>query len=82
MIKWFLIVTIILTVGCSAKMTITDPDGRIWKIVSKKNALVKYKDPNVDITVDNRGKLGVVESVFGVLMLKTDINLSNKEGTQ
>ena len=68
--------------GCAITTTITSPQKEVWTIVSKKDALVKMEQDGVKIEVDNRGKLGIVESIFGVLIMKTDVKLSNKEGSQ
>lgn len=79
--KWFLIILLVLIVGCaSIKTTITDPNGGTWAIVSKKDSLVKIEKAGVKVEVNNQGKLGIVESIFGVLIMKTDIELKNKEG--
>ena len=75
------ILILMLTTGCAAvKTTITSPDMEIWTVQSKKDALVTLKQENVEITVDNRGKLGLFENLMGIIFMKTDIELKNKEG--
>ena len=79
--KWGIILVLMLVLGCATvKTTVADPQGETWTIVSKKDALVKFKTKNMEGEVDNRGKLGFVESIFGVLIMKTDIKIQNKEG--
>ena len=81
--KWTIIILFVFMAGCaSVKTTIKLPCGQDVEIWSKKDALVTFKTKDIEGTVDNRGKLGILESIFGVLILKTDVNLSNKEGTQ
>ena len=79
--RWVIIFTLLFTIGCaSVKTTITSPQGDIWEVQSKKDALVTLKQNEVEITVDNRGKLGLFENLMGIIFMKTDIELKNKEG--
>ncbi|MCK4240831.1 MAG: hypothetical protein KAX30_04350 [Candidatus Atribacteria bacterium] len=69
--------------GCSlmnVKTTITDPDGKVWTVVSKSDAHVQIKTKDVEISVNNKGRMSAFESVLGIAMTNTDINLglSNK----
>jgi len=72
--------------GCasitSVKTIITNSQGEIWTVQSKRDALVKLEKDGVKLEVDNRGQLGVVQSLLGVLIMKTDVKLSNKEGAK
>lgn len=78
--KWTIIILLIFMIGCaSVKTTLTSPEGNTWTVISKKDSLVKFKTPNIEGEVDNRGKLGIVESMFGILIMKTDIELSNRD---
>lgn len=80
-IKWWFIILLVLTIGCaSVKTTITNPQGEIWIVQSKKDALVKLEKKDIKIEVDNRGKLGLFENLMGIIFMKTDIELKNKEG--
>lgn len=68
-------------IGCaSVKTTITNPQNEIWIVQSKKDALVTLKQEDMEITVDNRGKMGIFENLMGIMLMKTEINLKNKEG--
>jgi len=79
--KWIIIITLLFTIGCaSVKTTITNPQGEVWIVQSKKDALVKLEKEGVKIEVDNRGKLGLFENLLGIIFMKTDIELKNKEG--
>lgn len=76
-----IILFVFILVGCaSIRTTIENPQGEIFTIISKKDALVTYKQNKVEITVDNRGKLGLFENLLGIIVMKTDVELKNKEG--
>ena len=79
--KWGLIILLVfLIAGCTTiTTTIEDPHGEIWTVVSKKDSLVKLEKDGVKVEVNNQGKLGIIESIFGVLIMKTDIEISNKD---
>ena len=70
--------------GCSlmnVKTTITDPNGKVWEISSKSDALcIIEKKDGTKLTVDNRGKMSVIEAALGLALTNTNINLglSNK----
>jgi len=81
--KWGVIFLLIITIGCaSVKTTITDPQGETYTIQSKKDALVVLKQGDTELTVDNRGKMGIFENLMSIMLMKTDINLKNKEGAK
>ena len=80
LIKWTIIILLVLVIGCATiTTTIEDPEGNIWTVVSKKDSIVKLDNDGVKLEVNNQGKLGIIESIFGVLIMKTDIELSNKD---
>jgi hypothetical protein len=81
------LLVIILTMslmGCSSllnvRTTIEDPDGRIWKVESKSDALVQVKSKDAELVVDNRGRPSVLETMIGLAVTNTNVNLglSNK----
>jgi hypothetical protein len=79
--KWGLIILLVLVVGCaSVKTTVVGPQGAIYTVQSKKDALVVLKQGDMELTVDNRGKMGIFENLMGIMLMKTEINLKNKEG--
>lgn len=80
--KWIvLIIILFLFCGCSTvKTTITMPDNSVITVQSKKNGLVMLKKDGIDLTVDNKKPMGIFENLMGILLMKTDINLKNKEG--
>jgi len=79
--RWIIIITLLLTISCaSVKTTIMNPQGEIYTIQSKKDALVTMKKDGVELIVDNRGKLGLFENLMGIIFMKTDIEIKNKEG--
>lgn len=57
--------------GCTVKTHITEPDGNVYTIKSGSDALIIMKRPDWEVTVDNRGKSNIFESLLGWLLLKT-----------
>ena len=81
--KWTIIILLVLITGCAAiTTTIEDPQGKIWIVQSKKDALVVMKKESMELTVDNRGKTSWIEGLMQYILAKPDIKLSNKEGSQ
>jgi len=73
--------------GCglmNVKTEIKDPDGRVWEISSKSDALVQIKTKDTEIITDNRGRPGTLETIMGLALTKTNINLglSNQPGEE
>jgi hypothetical protein len=64
----------------NVKTTIQDPNGEVWTVSSKSDALVQIKQKEVEITIDNRGRMSVFEAILGMAMTNTNVNLglSNK----
>ena len=76
-----LIIIVLFCASCASVMTtVENPQGEIFTIKSKKDALVTLKQGDTELTVDNRGKMGIFENLMGILLMKTDINLKNKDG--
>ena len=79
-----IIISILCLSGCSlmnVKTTIQDPDGKVWEISCKPDAIVSIKQKNgTEVVVNNRGMMSAFESILGIAMTNTDINLglSNK----
>lgn len=80
--KWTVIVLLIFTLtGCASVETmVVDPQGETYTVRSKRDACITMKKDGVELIVDNRGKMGLFENLMGILLMKTDINLKNKEG--
>jgi len=57
--------------GCSVKTTITLPDESVYSIKSKSDAIVSYKNKDVEITVDNRGNRSGFELLFPAILNKS-----------
>lgn len=76
-----LIIVLFFICGCSTvKTTITMPDNSVITVQSKRNGLVMLKKDGIDLTVDNKKPMGIFENLMGILLMKTDVNLKNKEG--
>lgn len=67
-----LAVALILAIsGCTVKTQVIEPDGSIYIIKSKTDSLVVMNKGDWQITVDNRGKPNIFESLLGWMLLKT-----------
>lgn len=64
---------IILLCGCSVKTTITDPDGRMYVVNSRKNAIVDFKDDKVDIHINNQGLHGFISELVGAVVVGNNV---------
>ncbi len=81
--KWGVIILLVLAVGCAAvETTITSPQGDMWIVQSKRDACVTMKKDGVELIVDNKGKLGLFENLMGIIFMKTDVEIKNKEGSR
>lgn len=82
--KWACGILILSLVGCSSlemiQTTVTTPKGHVYIVDSKRDALVSLKEGESEVIVDNRGKTGVLENIMGMMLMKTDFRMSNKEG--
>ena len=63
----------ILLQGCSVKTTITDPDGRMYVVNSRKNAIVNFKDDKVDIHINNQGIHGFISELVGAVVVGNNV---------
>ena len=66
-----LIIAILFFLGCSTKTQFIESDGSIFTVKSGSDSLVIMKDKDREITVDNRGKPNIFESLLGWMLLKT-----------
>ena len=69
--KLRILVVLIFVCGCTVKTQIIEPGGSIYIIESKSDSMVMVKNGEWEITVDNRGKPNIFESLLGWLLLKT-----------
>ena len=66
-----ILIVILFISGCSTTTQFIEPDGSIFTIKSGTDSLVVMKDKDREITVDNRGKPNIFESLLGWMLLKT-----------
>lgn len=59
-----------LLAGCSVTTTITLPDGDVYVVQSKSDALVEYSEGDKKVIVDNRGRPSFLEVFFSTLIMK------------
>ena len=62
---------VLIMFGCSTKTQFIESDGSIFTVKSGADSLVIMKDKDREITVDNRGKPNIFESLLGWMLLKT-----------
>lgn len=78
------IISLLLITGCvttKVQTKIEDPQGRVWTLVSKSDALVEITRPDGTIVkVDNRGKPTFFETYMHYLLIKAapSVELSNQ----
>lgn len=82
MIK-IILISLLLS-GClgNIKSQIIWYDGREINIKSKNDGLVTVKLDGGEITVDNRGRPGFIEQIFGALLINGTVNrqITNDRG--
>lgn len=66
-----ILILVLFISGCSTKTQFIESDGSIFTVKSGTDSLVVMKDKNREITVDNRGKPNIFESLLGWMLLKT-----------
>lgn len=68
----FIVALVFLSLAsCSATTTIKDPDGRVYEIVSQKDALVKADLNNgVSLIIDNRGSRSTIQTALDMWILR------------
>jgi len=60
--------------GCSilqVTSTVETPEGLVYTVNSKSDALVSFKDPKTgaEVLVDNRGRPGMIEQALGIMFM-------------
>lgn len=70
-IKILIFILLVFFYGCSTKTQFIESDGTMFTIKSGSDSLVVMKDKDREVTVDNRGKPNIFESLLGWLLLKT-----------
>ena len=73
--KNIILVFIFFLCGCTAQTQIIEPDGSIYTIVSRTNAVVIIEDKNRKVTVNNQGKPTLFEAI--ITMMFMDANVKN-----
>ncbi len=77
MTKYVLILSMIALSGCALFDTrintvVTMDDGRTMEVKSKSDAIVVFEENGKKLTVDNRGRPGVIEQFLGAAILKSN----------
>lgn len=58
-----------LLAGCSVTTKVILPDGAVYTVVSKADAMVEYTDGKKKVVVDNRGRPGMIEQALGIMFM-------------
>ncbi|MEA3223334.1 MAG: hypothetical protein U9P49_09260 [Thermodesulfobacteriota bacterium] len=79
--RGIVLVLVLVLMGCATvTTTIEDPQGEVWAVRSKSDAVVWVEKEGVTISVDNRGRMSAFESILGIVATKTNVEIRNKEG--
>lgn len=62
---------ICLLTGCAVTTTITMPDGDVYVVQSKADALVEFSEGDKKVIVDNRGRPSFLEVFFSTLIMRS-----------
>lgn len=72
---WNRLLLVVLVVAlfssCTVKTQILPEGGQAYIIKSKGDALVRIEEPHRTIIVDNRGRPGIIEQVFGAILMRS-----------
>ncbi len=70
---FIIILMVVVMAGCAGLgqtvSTMTMPNGDIYTVASKSDALVEFSQGDVKMTVDNRGRPSMLEKVISLLFL-------------
>lgn len=65
------LVIVLLLAGCMSTTTIKEPNGNVYEIVSRTDAVVHAKLSNsVSLTVDNRGKPSTLDELIKLYFMQ------------
>jgi uncharacterized lipoprotein YmbA len=68
-----LVIVSLLFAGCSTfgarESIVLLPNGDEYRVTCQSNGKLDYSTEDVQITVDNRGRPGILEQVFGIFAL-------------
>lgn len=74
---WYiLIISLIILSGCTATREIIMPDGVIYTVKAQTNDMITFKTGDIEITVDGRGRPGIIEQALGIMFMNLpDVNV-------
>ena len=77
--KTLVLIIILFFLGCSTKTQFIESDGSIFTIKSGSDALVTMKNEKREVTVDNRGKPNIFQSLLEfIFFISSEITQINK----
>lgn len=59
----------LLISGCNVKRHIIMPDDVVYTVDARKDDLVSFEKDGVKITVDGRGRPGMIEQALGIMFM-------------
>lgn len=77
--KTILICLVLLLSACSTQTHIIDNKGRLYTVESKADGLVVFEQAGNKITVDNRGRPTLFESIITMMFMDTKLKNEVKE---
>lgn len=66
--------------GCTVKTQIIEPDGSIYTIKSRSNAIVIIEEKGKKVTVNNQGKPTLFEAIITMMFMDSNITTDVIEG--
>ena len=70
-----IIIAICLSSCAMTTRTVTMPDKSIYTVTALKDDLVTFKTGDTEISVDGRGRPGIIEQALGGIILSPDVNV-------
>jgi len=71
MIRYIMILFVVIGLAsCTVKTTVTMPTGEVYQVLNKSDGVATFEQGDTKISVDNRGRPTVFESLTGAVLEK------------
>lgn len=68
--KYVLIISLILLLmGCVVTREVILPDGTIYTVKAQTDDMISFKNDNIEIKIDGRGRPGIIEQALGIMFM-------------
>ena len=64
------LISLLLLTSCAVTTTVTMPDGAVYEVKNKSDGVAAFTKGDISISVDNRGRPTVFESLTGAVLEK------------